>query len=672
MSPAQRSRTYPNGSTMARAAVAATALLVAAQVATASMASAQVGATTPATEAAFVDLGTAATYSVLAGTGVANTGAGTVLSGDLGLSPGGAITGFGPGTVNGTTHDKDTAAATAQSDRATAYAAAAAQPSTTAISGDQAGVTFHPGVYTSAAAFSNTGVMTLDADANPGAVFVFKIGAAMSPAADSEVKLTDGALANNVFWQVSGAVSLGAGAKCVGTLLGAGAITFGDGASIKGRALTPGTVTMTNSPFTEPIDDLTAPQLTIDGGATRSTNDTTPPISGTTDEPVGASVTVAVGGQTLKAPVGAGGAWTVSAGALSPGAHDVAASITDASQNTGTAAQVLTVDVTAPAVTIDGGATRATNDDTSTISGTTDAPADATVTVAVATQTMTTTVGANGSWTVNAAKLTEAPHLVLATLEDAAHNTGTARQILSVDLTVPVVAIDGGATRSTADTSPWIYGTTAEQAGTAVHVAIGGQSLTATVLSGGTWGVSATTLPTGAHQVVASITDVATNTGTAAQTLTITGGGVPHTAHYQPDAAIRTLPGHFIGVGIYDISKERVATRLHGSVRVARLEVRVTNRGDSTDRLKLTGTPANSSFKVRYLSASGQDVTRAVTAGTYLTGRLAAGRSTHLNVTVTRTKTAAIGDRRTFRVRAVSWHGPTTSDTVAAAVRLTR
>jgi hypothetical protein len=261
---------------------------------------------------------------------------------------------------------------------------------------------------------------------------------------------------------------------------------------------------------------------------------------------------------------------------------------------------------------------------------------------------------------------------VVASLQDAAQNTGTARQILSIDLTVPVVAIDGGATRSTDDTSPWIYGTTAEQAGTTVHVAIGGQSLTATVLTGGTWGVSATTLPTGAQQVVASITDAASNTGTAEQTLTITGGGVPHTAQYQPDAAIRTLPGHFVGVRIYDVTQERVATRLRGSARVARFEVRVTNRGDSTDRLRLSGTPRNSSFKVSYLSASGQDVTRAVTAGTYLAGRLASGRSTHVNVIVTRTKAAVTGDRRTFRVRAVSWHAPTASDTVAAAVRLTR
>lgn len=73
---------------------------------------------------------------------------------------------------------------------------------------------------------------------------------------------------------------------------------------------------------------------------------------------------------------------------------------------------------------------------------------------------------------------------------------------------------------------------------------------------------------------------------------------------------------------IYDTTKERVATRLQGGARTARFEVRITDRGDSTDRLRLIGTPRNRSFKVSYLSASGQDVTRAVTAGTYLTGRL--------------------------------------------------
>ena len=161
--------------------------------------------------------------------------------------------------------------------------------------------------------------MTLDADGDSNAVFIFQINAAASSAAGSKVVLTDGALANNVYWQVVGAISLGAGAKSVGTYLGAGAIAFGDGASLKGRALTPTTVAMTNTPFLVAKDDLTAPLVTIDGGPERSTNDTTPTISGTTDEPAGRAVTVTVGGQTLNTTVGAGGTWAVSTTVLASG-----------------------------------------------------------------------------------------------------------------------------------------------------------------------------------------------------------------------------------------------------------------------------------------------------------------------------------------------------------------
>ncbi len=483
-------------------------------------------ATTPAA-ATFVDLGSAASYSVLAGTSVANTGPGTVLAGDLGLSPTGPISGFPPGTVNGTIHDKDDAAEAAQSDRAEAYADAAAQETTTTFTGDQAGVTFHPGVHTTAAAFSNTGTVTLDADGDSNAVFIFQVNAALSSAAGSKVVLADGALANNVFWQVAGAISLAADAKSVGTFLGAGAIAFGDGASLKGRALTPTSVAMTNTPFLVAIDDLTAPLISIDGDAARSTNDTTPAISGTTDEPAG-TVRVTVSGQTLTAPVGAGGIWTVSSNRLGSGTHTVVATITDPSHNVGTAEQELTVDQTAPVISINGPATRATNDTTPAISGTTDAAPGTPVTVTVDGQTLTTeATGETGAWTVTAETLAEDVHSAVASIEDGAGNKAIATQILVVDLTVPVVTITGGATRSTDDTSPWTYGTTAEKAGTTVHLTVGSQHLTATVEPGGAWGVSAATLAGGTHTVVASVTDAAQNTGTATQALTIDVPGDP-------------------------------------------------------------------------------------------------------------------------------------------------
>ena len=225
----------------------------------------------------------------------------------------------------------------------------------------------------------------------------------MSPAAASKVTLTDGALAHNVYWQVAGAISLGAGAKWVGTFLTPAAVAMGEGASLKGRILSSSTVALANSPITKPIDDLIAPVVTINGGAAR------PPTTRRrrsrvrrTSRPV-RSVTVTVAGQTLSTTVGAGGAWAVSTTVLTEEPHTVVASSTDGSQNTGTATQVLIVDTHAPAVTVTGGATRATNDTTPTIVGTSDAPAATPVSVTVGGQTLPTTVGADGAWSVDVA-----------------------------------------------------------------------------------------------------------------------------------------------------------------------------------------------------------------------------------------------------------------------------
>ena len=486
---------------------------------------------------------------------------------------------------------------------------------------------------------------------------------------------------------MAGAVSLGAGVKWVGTLLGAAAVAFGEAASIKGRILTPSTVALANSPVTKPIDDLTAPLVGIDGGPARSTNDPTPMITGTTDEPAGRPVTVTVGGQTLTSTVRTGGVWALSATTLSAGPHDVLASITDPSQNTGTATQVLTVDGSAPAVTINGGASSATKDTTPTVSGTTDEPGSPTVTVTVGGQTLTTTALA-GAWTVDATVLSEAAHLVVASVDDAADNTGTASQVLVVDVTVPVVTINGGPQAPTDDTSPWTFGTTAEQAGTTVQLAIGGQALVATVLPGGTWGVSATTLAAGdlrrgglghrrrpehrhrqpgphGHQHrhgPARRTGGSGGSGSGSST-----GG----AEYRPDAEIRRAKGNFVGEGSYQVSGQRVTSKLQGRKRSVVYEVRVTNRGTRTDRMAVGGTRRSPQFKVAYLDG-GQNVTADVLAGTYQTGALKPGESATLTVKITRLRGARPGSKRTFEIRVVSTNAKSKADTVAAVVKTGR
>jgi hypothetical protein len=188
-------------------------------------------------------LRSAASYSVLATTGVANTGT-TTLSGDLGVTTVDTISGFPPGIVGGTTHNADAAAAQAQADLVTAYADADARTPRSEIVGDLGGQTFRAGVFHSTAALAVTGTVTLDAQGDPNAVFIFQVDAAMNTAAGAEVVLANGATADNVYWQVQGAVGTGALTKLRGTILTAGGVTLGASTELTGRALSRGTVTL--------------------------------------------------------------------------------------------------------------------------------------------------------------------------------------------------------------------------------------------------------------------------------------------------------------------------------------------------------------------------------------------------------------------------------------------
>ena len=194
-----------------------------------------------------VDLGTADPFAVLAGTTVTNTGP-SIVGGDLGVSPGSAITGFPPGMVTGgTTHAMDAVALQAQNDLTTAYNFAAGESCGTDLTGhDLGGLTLTPGVYCFMSSAQLTGTLTLNSQGNPSSVFVFKIGSTLTTASASSVVVANGGEGDNVFWQVGSSAALGTTTAFAGNILALTSITLDTGADIGcGRALARnGAVTM--------------------------------------------------------------------------------------------------------------------------------------------------------------------------------------------------------------------------------------------------------------------------------------------------------------------------------------------------------------------------------------------------------------------------------------------
>jgi uncharacterized repeat protein (TIGR01451 family) len=181
-------------------------------------------------------LGVADTFAVLGWSTVTNTGP-TIVTGDLGLSPGLSITGFPPGTVIGGTQIIGGVAATAQADALTAYNNLAGQAclSGYTISADLGGMTLQPGVYCSGSTMGLTGTLTLDAMGDPNAVWVFQMGSSLTAA--GTVSMINGGQAGNVFWQVGSSATLGTGTVFKGNIIAYASITLDTGASLSGRAL---------------------------------------------------------------------------------------------------------------------------------------------------------------------------------------------------------------------------------------------------------------------------------------------------------------------------------------------------------------------------------------------------------------------------------------------------
>jgi uncharacterized membrane protein len=174
--------------------------------------------------------------AVLAGSTITNTGT-TTVAGDIGLSPGTAVTGFPPGATTGTIHIADSVAARAQAALTAGYIDAAGRTGGTSVSGDLVGRTLTAGVYTSTSSLAISGDVTLDAKGDPSAVFIIQIASTLTTASGSHVLLANGAKACNVFWQVGSSATLGTYSTFKGNILALTSITLTTGVNLEGRAL---------------------------------------------------------------------------------------------------------------------------------------------------------------------------------------------------------------------------------------------------------------------------------------------------------------------------------------------------------------------------------------------------------------------------------------------------
>lgn len=227
-------------------------------------------------EAAAVPLGTAGNYAILATTGIASVPS-SVVTGYVGLSPAARtyLTGwslitepadtwftsaqvaapgklFASDNVGGSTSANLT---TAVGDMGTAYTAAAGRTATSAATtnvgaGTLTSLTLAPGVYEWGSAIVIPTNLTLNGTATD--VWIFKVAGTLTMAAAKNVILTGGALARNVFWQVAGAVTIGANTHFEGIILGQTSITLGNLASIKGRLLAQSAVNLDAATVTVP------------------------------------------------------------------------------------------------------------------------------------------------------------------------------------------------------------------------------------------------------------------------------------------------------------------------------------------------------------------------------------------------------------------------------------
>src|SRR5680860_631451 len=264
-----------------------------------------------------VNLGTTSSFAVLAGSTITNTGPTTIsgdAGGDVGLYPGTSFPGQADVTLSGTVHLADSVARVAKDDLVNAYDDAAGRTPVTTIPTELGGTTLTAGVYDSASGtFQIAGTLTLNAQGDPNAVFIFKTASTLVTASNSSVNLINGARYCRIFWKVGSSATLGTNSHFVGHIFALTSITANTGATVQGQllarngAVTLDTNTITNGicatvTTTSSTTSTTSPgstsSTTSTTGSTSTTSTTSPGSTSSTTSTTGSSSTTSTTGST--------------------------------------------------------------------------------------------------------------------------------------------------------------------------------------------------------------------------------------------------------------------------------------------------------------------------------------------------------------------------------------
>jgi hypothetical protein len=201
---------------------------------------------------ALINLNSLDHFELLAGSTITAAAGGltTITGGDLGLSPGTAVSGFPPAvlTTPAVMYLTDPIAAQAQLDLGTVYQQVAGLAGAAPLPADISGYILPPGLYSSTATLAYNTDITLDAQGDPNAQFIFQVASGLNTGLGTHIILLNGAQAKNVFWQIRSSAVLGHDSVFEGSIFAYASITLNIDVVVHGRALASnGAVTMSGN-----------------------------------------------------------------------------------------------------------------------------------------------------------------------------------------------------------------------------------------------------------------------------------------------------------------------------------------------------------------------------------------------------------------------------------------